>query len=123
MREYKMDKIETKMRWLPVGYITATALLLCSSESHALDLTLRWDANHEANIVKYRVYYRAGFSGKRVLSNYKGMKGAAQGPSPLDVPLAADENPDPDVVEFTLSGLSSSRAYYFVVTACDSENL
>jgi len=118
-----MDKIGSKMRWLLMANIMAAELLVCSSESYGRDVTLQWAANHEGDIVKYKVYYRAGSSGKRFLSNYKGMSGAAQGLSPVDVPLAADENPDPDVVEFTLSGLSSSRVYYFVVTACDSENL
>jgi len=123
MQESNMDKVKNHMRWLLIVLIIAAALFMSRSQSYALDVTLQWASNPEPGIVKYKVYYRAGFSGNRVLNKYKRFIGAVEGTSPVDVLPAADENPDPDVVEFTLHGLPSFLAYYFVVTASDNKNL
>jgi len=123
MRENKVDKVKSQRCWLLKFLAIGVTLCIFQSQSYALDVTLQWASNPEPGIVKYKVYYKPGFSGNRVLHNYEGIIGAVEGRSPVDVLPAADENPDPYVVEFTLHGLSSSRAYYFVITASDNENL
>ena len=84
--------------------------------SYAEDVTLTWDTNAEPDLVGYKIYYKTGSSGPP----YNGT-GATQGSSPIDVPLDQDENTDPDVMEYTIRGLSNSEIYYFVVTAFDNE--
>jgi hypothetical protein len=92
-------------------------------QAFALDVTLRWDANQEPDLLKYKLYYISGSTGNRIPGNYRGT-GAAEGASPVDVmPLSSDENPDPNLVEFTLHGLVDGQTYAFIVTACDNENL
>ncbi len=93
------------------------ALIFCLAiPAYAIDVTLQWDANTESNLAGYKVYYRAGSSGGGILANYSGT-GANEGDSPIDMPLALDENPDSDIVQFTVTGLTDGQTYYFVVTA------
>ena len=91
MRESNMDKVRSQVRWLLIILGIAAILSSSSSPGYALDVTLQWDANAEPDVVKYKVYYVPRASGNRVLGNYEGNKGAAEGRSPVDVPLAADE--------------------------------
>jgi hypothetical protein len=122
MRESNMDKVKSQRPWLLMFLAIAALLRICQSQSYALDVTLQWDANGEPDLVKYKLYYKSGSTGNRIPDNYSGT-GAAEGASPVDVLLpAADENPDPDVVEFTLHGLPDGQSYYVVVTAYDNEN-
>jgi hypothetical protein len=60
--------------------------------SYALGLTLQWDANGEANLDGYNIYYDTNAG-----PPYEGT-GALEGNSPIDMPLALDENLDPDIV-------------------------
>ena len=86
------------------------------TQSYALDVTLGWDANTEPHVVGYKVYYKTGSSGPP----YNGT-GAAQGSSPVTVPIG--DLADSDNPEYRLSGLSDSEVSFFVVTAYDTEGL
>ena len=98
-------------------------LLFClETQVLARDVTLQWDANSETDLAGYKVYYKTSPSGDGVLSNYTG-RGADEGNSPVDMPLAQDENPDINVVEFTLRGLDDNQTYFFVVTAYNTGEL
>jgi hypothetical protein len=90
-------------------------LFLCGDvrPSYALDVTLQWDANKETNLAGYIVYYKAGHSGDRIKQNYT---------NKVELTLAQDENPDPNVVEFTVKNLIDGENYAFVVTAFDNQN-
>ena len=95
---------------------TILLLFLFLSKSYALDVTLQWEANSESNLAGYYIYYDRD-SG----APYEGL-GAQEGNSPVDMPLVRDENPDPDVVEYTLHNLpESSEIYYFTVTAYNDD--
>ena len=72
-------------------------ILFYSTPTFALDITLQWDANGEANLAGYKIYYDTD-SG----SPYNGT-GALEGDSPIDMPLGQDENSDPNMVEYTLT--------------------
>jgi hypothetical protein len=85
-----------------------TILFLCFiTPAGASDIALTWDANTEADLAGYRVYYKTGSTGPP----YNGT-GAAEGDSPVDVG---------NVTEFTLSGLTDEVTYFFAVTAYSSE--
>jgi hypothetical protein len=94
-------------------------LFFFATPAYALDVTLQWDANQDT-VTGYYIYYRVGSSGGGVLSNYNGT-GADQGNSPIDMPLSLDENPDLDIVEFTVTDLPNGETYYFVVTAYNND--
>ncbi len=87
--------------------------------SYARDITLAWDANTDS-IAGYKIYYRSGSSGNRVLANYDG-SGAVEGPSPISV--AKEDLVDPQNPEFTLTGLSDNESFFFVATAYDNAGL
>lgn len=91
------------------------AILLFALPALAFDVTLQWDANTETDLAGYKVYYGTTQGGP-----YQGT-GATEGDSPITMPLAQDENPDPATVEKTLRGLTLGTMYYFVVTAYDNE--
>jgi hypothetical protein len=87
----------------------------------AKDITLAWDPNTEPDLAGYKIYYKPGASGGQNLANYPG-KGAAEGDSPIFVPLQEDENFDAGMVQFTLHGLDEAKTYCFVVTAYNTQN-
>ena len=76
---------------------------------YALDVTLQWDANTEADLAGYKVYYKTETSG----STYNGT-GAVEGNSPIDVG---------NKTEFTLHGLDENVTYFFAVTAYNADQL
>ena len=100
--------------------LSIAVILYLTTLAHALDVTFQWDANKEPDLDGYKVYYRAGSSGNGVLTNYNGT-GAYEGNSPIAVPLAFDENADPNIVEFTVTDLPDGQTYYFVVTAYNND--
>src|SRR4030042_546260 len=93
-------------------FALAGALLLFHQSAWAKDLTLAWDANKETNLAGYIVYYKTGHSGDRIKGNYT---------SQVVMTLAQDENPDPNLVEFTVKNLAANENYVFVVTAFDNQ--
>lgn len=95
------------------------AAALFAVQALADDVTLRWDANTEADLAGYKVYYKIDGAG----APYDGNT-ADQGASPIIITLADDEDPDPTVVVYTITGLRTlavSERYRFAVTAYDSE--
>jgi hypothetical protein len=108
---------EKKRLFLPASALLFFALfllfpLLFTHSDFAAQVTLAWDPNTERDLAGYRIHYKMSTPG----APYDGA-GANEGDSPLDVPLAllADKhNP-----EYTLSGLSDTETYYFVITAYD----
>ncbi len=100
--------------------LTIAGILHLTTLAHALDVTFQWDANKEPDLDGYKVYYKAGSTGNGILSNYNGT-GAHEGNSPIALPLAMDENADPDIVEFTVTNLPEGQTYYFVVTAYNDD--
>lgn len=76
---------------------------------------LRWDANLEANVSGYNLYYNADSSGPP----YNGT-GADQGDSPITVDR--EELEDKNKPKFEITGLSSDRDYYFALTAFDNQS-
>ena len=88
--------------------LTIIGILYLTTLAYALDVTFQWDANKEPDLDGYKVYYRAGSSGNGVLTNYNGT-GVHEGNSPIPVPLALDENADPGIVEFTVTGLPDGQ--------------
>ena len=93
-------------------------MLLCASSVFAMDVTLRWDTVTDSDLVGYKIYYKIGGTG----TPYDGI-GATEGDSPIVMTLSQDENPDPNLVEFTIRGLPDDQRNAFVVTAYDDQNL
>lgn len=79
------------------------------TSSHAMEVTLEWDANTEPDLAGYRVYYKTGSSGPP----YDGA-GATEDGSPIDIG---------NDTTYTVHGLNDSITYFFVVTAYDTEGL
>ena len=102
------------------AFLTIAVLVCLTTPAYAVDVTLQWDANAESNLAGYKVYYKMGSSGGGILANYNGT-GASDGDSPIDMPLSLDENPDSNIVEFTVTGLTDGQTYYFVVTAYNDD--
>ena len=95
------------------------ALFLFTGMASALNVTLQWDSNTDYDLAGYFVHYssQAGAPG----TNYNGV-GALEGDSPIRVLLTRDENPDPEISEFTLHDLVDTKTR-FVVTAYDTSEL
>ena len=105
------------MRYFSICVVTCVAILIYSlNPSYALDVTLAWDANTEPDLAGYVIYY-----GTEPSDAYDGV-GAANGDSPIDMPLDQDEDPDPSVVQFTVYDLPEGT-HFFVVTAYNTEGL
>jgi len=82
---------------------------------YAADVTLVWSANAEPDLDGYYIYYKTGSSG----APYNGT-GAAEGNSPIRVPLA--NLIDPANPEYTIHDLSDTETTYLVLTAYDTES-
>jgi hypothetical protein len=92
------------------GVIVLFILLLSVHSALAKNVTLAWDPNDESeNVTGYKVYYRT------CSFTYNNCTGAAEGKSPIDVPVASLS--DPDAPQVTLSSLQDDVLYFFVVTA------
>jgi hypothetical protein len=79
-------------------------------QTSAADITLKWDANTEPNVAGYKIYYKIGSSGPPYDGN-----GAAEGDSPLVIPLQGLNNPN--YPQFKIHGLNEGETYFFVITA------
>ncbi|MDP2644568.1 MAG: fibronectin type III domain-containing protein, partial [Desulfobacterales bacterium] len=83
-----------------------------AADHNKKDVTLRWDANPEADLAGYRIYYDTD-----PLPPYK--------PEPTD---HADEGPPPIFVDktatqFTLHNLNAQKDYYFTISAYNAKGL
>ncbi len=85
-------------RMIPV---ICLCLLAAVSTVSAKDVTLGWDQNTESDVAGYKIYYGT------TTGSYNGTD-AIEGASPIDV----GSN-----LSATLSGLNTSKSYYFAVTA------
>ena len=108
-----------KRLFLPASALLFFALffllpLLFPHSGFAAQVTLAWDANTEVPLAGYKIYYKTSTPG----APYDGA-GANEGDSPIEVPLALLT--DKDNPEYTLTGLSDTKTYYFVVTAYNSD--
>lgn len=97
--------------------VSLTVTFFFTASAHALDVTLQWDANTESDLAGYKIYYDTN-SGQP----YTG-SGAQQGNSPINMPLNQDENPDPNVVQYTVLNLPDGQTYFFAVTAYNTGSL
>jgi hypothetical protein len=92
------------------GFIVLFLLLSSVNSALAKNVTLAWDPNDESeNVTGYKVYYRTGSF------TYENCTGAAEGNSPITVPVAYLS--DPDAPQFIVSGLQDGVVYFFAVTA------
>jgi hypothetical protein len=93
----------------PIGMLII--VLLCTTVaalSHAMDVTLAWDANSESDLAGYKVYYDTH-------------SGPPYGGT-ITVPLSL-QSFTPSTPQYTVPGLTDGVKYYFVVTAYDAEGL
>ena len=81
------------------------------SYCYSMEVTLQWDTHLQPDVTQYNVYY--GY-----LPGVHEGTGALEGDSPITIALTQDENPDSDVIEFTLN-LPDCVSYYYTVTALD----
>jgi len=89
----------SSLSFLP--FIIVTLLLLLSPHSaRAADVTLAWDANTEADLAGYRIFYRE--EGQNYDYNNPGWEGTA--------------------TTCTISALNDNTTYYFVARAFDTSN-
>jgi len=100
---------KTKPTFLTLG-LGFLLILSLPSLGYAVDITLAWDANTEPDLAGYMIYYCTESS-----DSYDGV-GAADGDSPIHMPLDQDEDPDPSIVQFTLYDLPEGT-YFIAVTA------
>ena len=82
-------------------FLISALTLFCPPSIYAADVTLAQNGNTESDLAGYYIYYKTGSSG----APYNGT-GAAEGNSPIQVPLAEIGNPV--YPEYILHGL---RAY------------
>jgi hypothetical protein len=116
------------MRRKIAAVVKICSLFLCffiyiaQNSVYGADYTLAWDANSESNLAGYYVYYKTDPNSV----DYDGA-GAAQGDSPVKVPINDPDdpnymNPNQDP-KFTITGLSNSAVYYFAVTAYNDSDM
>ncbi len=104
-----------RVSWKSIPISIATLFCL-AAPSYAMDVTLQWHASTEPDLAGYRIYYDTDPG-----PPYNGA-GAEEGISPIDMPLAQDENADPNTVEYTVHDLLDG-VHYFTVTAYNKEKL
>ena len=95
------------------------SLVCFTSPAMAKRVTLSWETNREPDLEGYRLYYKTGSSGDRVLTNYDG-SGLTFVGAPYDgQPVASGfsirtaDLPQPDAAKVTcsLSGLLDDEPY------------
>ena len=79
---------------------------------HAMDITLKWTANRESNVVGYYLHYKSALRGGEP---YNGTD-AIEGVSPIYIAGRT-------TTTFTVTGLSSTKGYYFALTAINTGGL
>jgi len=93
-----MNQVKLRRRLLPLLLAAAITVLACSASARAADVTLAWDANTEADLAGYKIYYGTA----------PGVYGA-----PMTIGLQTT---------YTLTNLSPGT-YYFAVTAFNTSGL
>jgi hypothetical protein len=107
---YSQKTSLNRLRILKCAALAVAVFFTFSEAVYAAGVTLQWDAN-PPNVMGYRLFYDTDPG-----DPYEG-HGARQGSSPIGIhPDYDDQNPDPNVVEFTIHDLPDGK-YYFVVTA------
>ena len=73
MKTSNVDNARNHRCRLVTFLATVATLFILQSQSHALDVTLQWDADRdpESGVSGYIIYYKTGNSGDRVKKNYK----------------------------------------------------
>lgn len=118
----RLNQLISILKYL--SFISVLGLFFCAGGYAAnFDIVLEWDQNTDPDLVGYRVYYKAGLSGEGNLVNYDGTGADPEGASPVNVPIADDEDPDPGRVQFSLHNLDDTQVYFIVVTAYDTQAL
>ena len=116
-----MEKARNQRLWLLKVFAIVSLFFGLQSQSHAVEITLGWDANTEPKLAGYRVYYKMSSSGDRVLDSYNG-----------EGLILAEESGTTRVVNSGfeisgvschLSGLDGGTVYFFVVTSFNTEGL
>jgi len=108
-----MGKTKPAFLILGLGFLLILSL---PSPGYAMDVTLAWDPNTEPDLAGYMIYY-----GTEPSDSYDGV-GAADGDSPIDMPLDQDEDPDPSKVQSTLHDLPEGT-YFIAAIAYSTEGL
>src|ERR1039457_3143013 len=104
----KVNSIVTK---LFLTTLFTMVLILCSQAAClATTVTLQWDANTDANLAGYKIYYQADSS----TQPFQGT-GATQGVAPVLISKTT--------TTATISGLDSAHAYYIAVTAYNTSGV
>ena len=111
-----MRKLEDLILNLRVTLLSAILFVFLAAPAYAVTVTLAWNANTQTDLAGYKLYYRKGLPGPP----YDG-SGAAEGDSPILIPLAslADSN-SPD---YTVTIPSGTELWSFVVTAYAKDGL
>ncbi len=94
----RVNRVRLLGRFLPLVFAVAITVLACSASALAADVTLAWDANTEADLAGYKIYY-----------------GTAPGVYGTPVTTGLQTT-------FTLTDLTPGT-YYFAVTAYNSAGL
>jgi hypothetical protein len=106
-KQERRSLFNTLILW---GIITLFLVLSSANSSMAKNVTLAWDPNDESeNVIGYKLYYRTGSF------TYNNCTGAAEGNSPIIVPVASLSNPD--APQLTVTGLQENVVYFFAATA------
>ena len=97
------------MKKLQLFALICACVLFLASTASARSISLAWNANPESDVAGYKIYYQ---SDSPTLP-FDGVE-ANEGASPIDVG---------DLTDFSLSGLSDSRIYYFAVVAYNADGI
>jgi PKD repeat protein len=84
--------------------------------AYAMDITLAWDANSEADLAGYKIYYKTGIPAPP----YNG-EGASEGNSPISV--AVEELINPNSPQYIIHGLSDTETVYLTLTAFNTDGM
>lgn len=110
IEEHPMSKSIKYLKNWNLSLIICIFFLCISSNGHAFDVTLQWDEDTHPDNDGYKVYYDtdSGDPYSPDAGDY-----ASEGAPPISVASG--------VTEITLTGLTDTKVYYFVVTSLDDQ--